>query len=247
VWKLEEKVYDEKEIDLIALFRILWNEKIFIIVFTLFFVFLASIYVSLKTPVYEVKMIIEIGSYNNGKNYIENPQNLIKKLQVIYIDNMKNKIENKIKLRNVSLVKGTDNIIELIVTGVSNEEAIKFLNKIMESLKNEHNIIINRYKSLINTNVQNLQFQKELLEKEENKFEGSAATKFELQSKINDLELLISPHSIQNTNEIGEVILNMSPIEPKKALILIVTFVSTFILAIFLVFFMQLIRGFKLK
>jgi LPS O-antigen subunit length determinant protein (WzzB/FepE family) len=244
---LEEKVYDEKEIDLIALFRILWNEKIFIIVFTLFFVFLASIYVSLKTPVYEVKMIIEIGSYNNGKNYIENPQNLIKKLQVIYIDNMKNKIENKIKLRNVSLVKGTDNIIELIVTGVSNEEAIKFLNKIMESLKNEHNIIINRYKSLINTNVQNLQFQKELLEKEENKFEGSAATKFELQSKINDLELLISPHSIQNTNEIGEVILNMSPIEPKKALILIVTFVSTFILAIFLVFFMQLIRGFKLK
>jgi len=240
-------VYDEKEIDLIALFRIIWNEKIFIIVFTLFFVFLASIYVSLKTPVYEVKMIIEIGSYNNGKNYIENPQNLIKKLQVIYIDNMKNKIENKIKLRNVSLVKGTDNIIELIVTGVSNEEAIKFLNKIMESLKNEHNIIINRYKSLINTNVQNLQFQKELLEKEENKFEGSAATKFELQSKINDLELLISPHSIQNTNEIGEVILNMSPIEPKKALILIVTFVSTFILAIFLVFFMQLIRGFKLK
>lgn len=240
-------MYDEKEIDLIALFRILWNEKIFIIVFTLFFVFLASIYVSLKTPVYEVKMIIEIGSYNNGKNYIENPQNLIKKLQVIYIDNMKNKIENKIKLRNVSLVKGTDNIIELIVTGVSNEEAIKFLNKIMESLKNEHNIIINRYKSLINTNVQNLQFQKELLEKEENKFEGSAATKFELQSKINDLELLISPHSIQNTNEIGEVILNMSPIEPKKALILIVTFVSTFILAIFLVFFMQLIRGFKLK
>lgn len=240
-------MYDEKEIDLIALFRIIWNEKIFIIVFTLFFVFLASIYVSLKTPVYEVKMIIEIGSYNNGKNYIENPQNLIKKLQVIYIDNMKNKIENKIKLRNVSLVKGTDNIIELIVTGVSNEEAIKFLNKIMESLKNEHNIIINRYKSLINTNVQNLQFQKELLEKEENKFEGSAATKFELQSKINDLELLISPHSIQNTNEIGEIILNMSPIEPKKALILIVTFVSTFILAIFLVFFMQLIRGFKLK
>ena len=88
-------------------------------------------------------------------------------------------------------------------------------------------------------------YQKEIRHK--NKFDESLAVKFELVSKINDLELQISPHNIQNTKLMGDIITNEYPVKPKKKLIIAVSFVTGFILSIFLVFFMEFIRSFKDK
>ena len=246
---MKENYIQEDEIDLRELFKTLWAKKIFIVVVTLFVTVGAFVYSIAKTPIYEVRAVVEVGSFNSNSNsnsnsnYIENPQNLIKKILIINQENIK--INRTSSLKDVTLVKSTPNLIEITVNSISVVEGKDFLEKIIQQIKNEHNEKINSYKSLINVNIDNLKAQTKLLEQNENKFEGSIATKFDLISKINELELLISPHNIRTTELIGEIITNENPIKPKKALIVTVAFVSGFILSIFLVFFIEFIKGFK--
>lgn len=48
------------------------------------------------------------------------------------------------------------------------------------------------------------------------------------------------------TEQVGDIVINSTPFnQPKKALIVTVAFVSGFILSIFLVFFIEFIKGFK--
>ena len=245
----QQRYIEEDEIDLRELFLTLWEKKVFILLFTIIVTILASIYAFIKTPIYEVKAVIEVGTFNSNNNsnsnYIENPQNLIKKLLILNKENIKGIQDANIE--NITLVKSTPNLIELSATSVSNENGIKLLNKIVADVKEEHLSKIDSYKSLIVDNINNLKSQIKLLEDDKNKFDGSLAVKFELVSKINDLELQISPHNIQNTKLIGDIITNEYPIKPKKKLIVAVSFVTGFILSIFLVFFMEFIRSFKDK
>lgn len=246
-----QKYLQEDEIDLRELFLIIWRKKVFIVLLTFIVTILASIYAFMKTPIYEVKAVIEVGSFNSNSNsnsnsnYIENPLNLIKKLLILNKENIKGIQDSNIE--NITLVKSTPNLIELSATSASNENGIKLLNKIVADVKEEHLSKIDSYKSLIVDNINNLKSQIKLLEDDKNKFDGSLAVKFELVSKINDLELQISPHNIQNTKLIGDIITNEYPIKPKKKLIVAVSFVTGFILSIFLVFFMEFIRSFKDK
>ena len=52
---------------------------------------------------------------------------------------------------------------------------------------------------------------------------------------------LMLPHNYKNTQVIGEIITNDDPVKPKKGLIVVVAFVTGFILSIFLVFFLEFI------
>lgn len=245
----QQRYIEEDEIDLRELFLTLWEKKVFILLFTIIVTILASIYAFIKTPIYEVKAVIEVGTFNSNNNsnsnYIENPQNLIKKLLILNKENIKGIQDANIE--NITLVKSTPNLIELSATSVSNENGIKLLNKIITNVKEEHLSKIDSYKSLIIDNINNLKSQIKLLEDDKNKFDESLAVKFELVTKINDLELQISPHNIQNTKLIGDIITNEYPVKPKKKLIIAVSFVTGFILSIFLVFFMEFIRSFKDK
>ena len=239
----------EDEIDLRELFLKIWEKKLFILSFTIIITILGGIYALMKTPIYEVKAVIEVGSFNSNSNsnnnYIENPQNLIKKLLILNKENIKGDQDSSIK--NITLVKLTPNLIELSATSVSNENGIKLLDKIVTNVKEEHLSKIDSYKSLIMDNINNLKSQIKLLEDDKNKFDGSLAVKFELVSKINDLELQISPHNIQNTKLIGDIITNEYPVKPKKKLIVAVSFVTSFILSIFLAFLIDFIQSFRKK
>ncbi len=68
-------------------------------------------------------------------------------------------------------------------------------------------------------------------------------------NKLHETKLLLSslllPHNYKNTKVIGEIMTNDHPIKPKKKLIVVVAFITGFILSIFLVFFLEFIRGFK--
>ncbi|ADG94223.1 lipopolysaccharide biosynthesis protein [Arcobacter nitrofigilis DSM 7299] len=240
----------EDEIDLRELFLTIWSHKKFIIIFTLIVTIGAVIYAYTKTPIYEVKGVIEVGSFsnsnsnnnnNNNNNYIENPKSLIKKLEIINIDNVEK--NQKEIISSVILVKSTPNLIEITSQSKSNTDATNLLDKIIKKLIDEHKVLINNYKSLIMGNINNLKSQNELLEKNENKFDGRLALKFELISKIKDLEFSISSYNIQDTKQIGKDITNQ--IIPKKKLIVIAAFVSGFILSIFLIFFIEFIKGIK--
>ncbi len=68
---------------------------------------------------------------------------------------------------------------------------------------------------------------------------------YKLEENKKFIETLLLPHNYKNTQIVGDIITNKSPIKPKKSLIVVVAFVSGFILSLFLVFFIQFIRNFK--
>jgi uncharacterized protein involved in exopolysaccharide biosynthesis len=59
----QEKLSVEDEIDLKELFKIIWKRKIFVISFCLLITIGSVIYVYTKTPIYEVKSVMEIGFF----------------------------------------------------------------------------------------------------------------------------------------------------------------------------------------
>jgi len=74
----------------------------------------------------------------------------------------------------------------------------------------------------------------------------------ELQSRISELKtkefklkLSLSPLRITQTHIVGEVESLDKPIKPKKALIIIVAFITALMFSIFLVFFLEFLRGMK--
>ena len=88
----QEKILIEDEIDLRELFKIIWNKKVFIIIFTFITTVLAWFYAYSKIPIYEVKSYIEIGYINKEK--IEDVDSLEQKLKVIFeVENPTNKID----------------------------------------------------------------------------------------------------------------------------------------------------------
>ena len=59
------------------------------------------------------------------------------------------------------------------------------------------------------------------------------------------LETLSLPHNFKNTEVVGNILTDDNPIKPKKALIVVVAFVTGFILAIFIVFIMQFVSSMR--
>ena len=66
-----------------------------------------------------------------------------------------------------------------------------------------------------------------------------------LEERLNTLKSLMKPYNYKNTQIVGKIITSEHPIKPKKRLIVIVAFVTGFILSIFLVFFLEFLQGFK--
>lgn len=66
-----------------------------------------------------------------------------------------------------------------------------------------------------------------------------------LEEKKYNIALSISPLKIKQTQIVGEVEVLNKPIKPKKALIVIVSFISSLLLAIFLAFFLEFLRTLK--
>ena len=81
--------------------------------------------------------------------------------------------------------------------------------------------------------------------KKQTEFNNVTSKIYVLKNKKNDLELSISPLRIQKAATIGKIDLQNKPIKPKKALIVIVTFITGLILSVFLAFFLEFLQGIK--
>ena len=66
-----------------------------------------------------------------------------------------------------------------------------------------------------------------------------------IKDKIAVLEYDITKQNVQNSVVVGEYIVKDKPAKPKKKLIIVVAFVTGLVLSIFLVFFIEFIKGFK--
>ncbi|WP_151951315.1 Wzz/FepE/Etk N-terminal domain-containing protein [Aliarcobacter butzleri] len=307
-----QKYLQEDEIDLKELFKTLWKYKIFILVFTFVTTILSIIYVSLKTPTYQVTALVELGSYKTESDQdiiIDNADNLSKKLTTIFIDLRKN-LENKnFEITKIVTVKGMKNFIEISSEASSNTQAIEGLNEVIDHIKSEHSKLLDDVKEKnefqlknISLSIKNIEedklvniekkielYQQNILNLEEqmvsvaetlknlNKLDPSISAlklmekrdisnaiisnKSNLYDLIEEKENLINieinklldrkkvletlslPHNLKNSEVVGSILVNEHPIKPKKSLIVIVAFITGFILSIFIVFFLQFINN----
>ena len=184
---MQNKEYIEEEIDLRELFSIIIRKKYFILIFTLTVTTLAFIYVSIKTPVYEIKSVVRIGYINSS--LVENSNILEKKLRLIFsVDNKLAITKEEGIVSDISAVKKVDNFLEITTQAFSNEKAVSKNKEVVEFLQNEYKYKIDEYILLTNLNIKNLEEQIKYIEN---------VTKVEKQSQIdflNNVDLL----SIEN-------------------------------------------------
>ena len=136
--------YEEDEIDLRELFKIIVKYKKFISVFVVVVTFLAGVYAFLVTPIYQVKGLLEIGSYKSS--LLDNPQSLKTKLDVIFIKQEEN-IENKKNwIETISIPKHSKEFLEIVSEGFSNQLAKDKLNQVVKYIQDKHKEIIDDIK-----------------------------------------------------------------------------------------------------
>jgi len=260
--------YDEDEIDLREVLRTILRYKTFIILFTLAVTLAAGVYAYLKTPIYEIKADVQVGyvsnsnsnSNSNSKIYLIDPPAL--KLFILNTFNDQKKAYPKV---STTFVKGTKDILNITVDNISNESAKAHLQTILNEIKRKEDTKLQAYTQNIKAQIkilqeENKQLQKQLpilykgLEKVKEPFiyqvllSNIKKTNDEILNirlKINELKDKISPLNITRTNVIGEIKQQDSPIKPKRKLIVTVAFVTGLILAIFLVFFFEFVKGMK--
>ena len=224
-----QKYLQEDEIDLKELFKTIWSYKKFILIFTFIVTVLSIIYVSLKTPVYEVTALVEVGSYKteSGQDIIiDNADNLSKKLTTIIIDLRKN-VENKdFEITKIITVKGMKNFIEISSEASTNTQAIEGLNQVIEHIKSEHNKLLDDVKeknefdlkniSLLIKNIEedrlvNIEKKIELYNQNIVSLEQQMTSVTETLKNINKLDPSISALKLMEKRDISnDIILNKS-------------------------------------
>jgi LPS O-antigen subunit length determinant protein (WzzB/FepE family) len=304
---LRENQYIEDEIDLKELFNAIWQKRLFVAIFTLIVTLCAGIYVFVKTPIYEVKSIIEIGFIE--KQLVEDSSVIEQKLNVIFNVDDKN-INNDPKkgiISSIIQMKTVKNFIEVKTEAVSNEIAIAKSKEILDYAQKLYEPKIEQYKTLVNNDISNIEDEIKFLKNEKmkmltDKVESSKANLEKYNQEINSLyksninandkissmivsfqmvnyqnlienaqnvlktssleieqilkdtipklqqkkeviKFKTSEQNLTNTRLVGNYVTSEYPAKPKKVLIIVVAFVTGFILSIFAVFFMQFVSS----
>lgn len=141
-------------------------------------------------------------------------------------------LENKIARYKKDIQRYENNLLEI-------EKNLKKINNISPTLAA---IQINK-QTYISDVLSRLKNSLEYFEKEKDDIEVVQIQNFK--KELKNLNVLMKPYNYKNTEIIGTIMTNDYAIKPKKKLIVIVAFVSGLILSIFLVFFMEFIKGFK--
>jgi uncharacterized protein involved in exopolysaccharide biosynthesis len=259
---------DDDEISLKDIIKTILNYKKFIIIFTLIVTFLAGLYAFLKTPIWEIKADVKLGHINYITNSGINTIYLLDPNAInVYIKNTydNSNTEKKIPVVKSSIVKHTKDILNIQIDDFSNKQALNLLYTMIKDLKQKEKKKIDNYISNINSQIKTLLAQKELLQKQlnflnknlikikdSNNYQTTLSAISDLQDKIlkinlkiNELNAKLSPLNINQTQIIGKIIKYDHPIKPKKKLIIIVAFITSFILSIFMVFLIEFIKGLK--
>jgi len=259
---------EEDEIDLKELIKTVLKYKKFIIIFTLLITALAAIYAFSKKPVYETKASLQLGymysnSNSNSKLYLLDPFSTKIYLENIYKKDSYDKI--KFPTLKINTPKRINDIYNLDILAYNNKNATNYLNKILKDLKNKENKKLNLIKNNLAKKIDILKKANIRLTNELNtlnkklKYTKNAQLYATILTNISNIQTEItqnqlnianfqnqlSPSNITHTNIIGKIQQSPYPIKPKKKLIVIVAFITSFILSIFLVFFIEFIKNFK--
>ncbi len=158
--------YEEDEIDLKELVKTLGRNKKIIVSVTLIITLLAVLYVLIKTPVYEVKGLVEIGSYkltssnsSNDKVFLDKPNSLKTKLDIIFIESKKNLKDREKWIEAISVPKKSEQYLNVTAQGESNDLAIKKLQELIAYVQKEHGQLLEDIKQKRLKNIEILEKQ----------------------------------------------------------------------------------------
>jgi len=212
----------------------------------------------------------EIFSLDNfEKKNIENKINILKNQKIVQIDEemeflqkkQLESIKNKINFHQSKLQEYSKEIRKLSkqISSKKNDMSLSAILSIQ--MVNYQNLILNSQNKLEDLSLQKDDILMKELPSLERKKEnisiddirklqykldvGLKNQKINLGHKIEQLRYDISSQNVQNSNVIGEYIIDDSPTKPRKMLIITIAFVIGFILSIFLVFLVEFIKGVK--
>lgn len=192
----------EDEIDLRELWQTLVNSKKLIVAVTLGITLLATIYAFIKTPLFEAKAVLEIGS--SGNTLLEDPLTLVKRVEIKYIVN--SDVNTTEELQKVAVVKGAKNLIELSVVALSNQQAESYLTKIVEDVKQRHHELLQSSLTQLKTKITNLEEQKAELIQEKQDLMAYIIKKSETIDKIiKENPSLAAIYTIEINNKASEL------------------------------------------
>lgn len=199
--------YYEDEIDLRKLAYILLASKKLVIGTTILITFLAGIYAFNKTPTYEASALVEIGNYkldnNNNKLLLDSAPDLVKKLNILFIELYKNEKGRDFKISSISTVKNSNKFIEIKAQATSNQIATREATKVVENIQARHQVILNDIKNRreleirnINTRIDNIKNKEVPLLLEKIKLQQ--VNLHDYKSQLDQANIVIN--NIENTN-----------------------------------------------
>ena len=199
--------YHEDEIDLRKLAYILLASKKLVIGTTILITLLAGIYAFNKTPTYEASALIEIGNYkldnNNNKLLLDSAPDLVKRLNILFIELYKNEKGRDFKISSISTVKSSNKFIEIKAQATSNQIATREVTKVVENIQAKHQTILNDVKNRreleirnINTRIDNIKNKEVPLLLEKIKLQQGNLHDYK--SQLDQANIVIN--NIENTN-----------------------------------------------
>lgn len=175
----------------------------------------------------------------------------IELLKVVDLKSIENRLEfNNQKLKEyeaesirISKQKMGDNSQNMLM-------AMQLLNtqNLILNIQNTIENLVKEKENLLNLRLKDLEESKEnivkdTLRKAEVELDINFVKRLEsLNDSLSLEKLKLTNNSVKNSEIVGEIVSNDHPIKPKKSLIVVVAFVTGFILSIFLVFFLQFIQ-----
>jgi capsular polysaccharide biosynthesis protein len=247
------KMHTQAEGEISLLDTLLFLKKTYktILLFVVFGLLSAVLYISVTPKIYEASAQIymaQIGNASANPNFsgtnIEEPQALISRLstpssfpdQVIQGCNSPGKSANGLQITNLvkfSLPKGVANIVELKTTGTSPKIAIACANAIFDLIEKTQAQLLAPYIEEIKIKLADdeirLQKAKELMGKSDKLGQTASAiylsTRDEIRyllDEIATLKNILSPKSNRTTRLVAPIYVSDKPISPNKRIVLLV-------------------------
>jgi len=245
---MQEKNYiEEDEIDLLELFKTIMKRKFVVIFSTLFITVASAIYAFTKTPMYEVKALVEIASYN--KKFLFTTSTIVPEINSFLLLNADKNVSADV------IIKGIEkSLFEIKVTDISNDLASSYVMEIMQYIQSKHKIELeeklNDQKSKYDLIGKQVNEKEKILKSiDMNKMSTTQLIYFmsvqeqldKKKSQYLSLKTSLLPYNYKNTHIVNSILTDDKPVKSKKKLIVIVGFVTGFILSIFLVFMLEFI------
>ncbi|MCI6989609.1 MAG: Wzz/FepE/Etk N-terminal domain-containing protein [Campylobacter sp.] len=199
----QNEIYDD-EIDLIELFKTLWDGRIVIAICVAVFVVLGVIYILVATPWYKATALVETGYYKSGatqNNLLSETSATIEKLRISYIDLLEETEDKDAYVDSINEVKNNPSFFKITAFGKTNDLAKDIINLVVSDAASEHNNTLQTYLSTQKVTLANIDRQIEFLKN--NRI-------VEVQTRIDNMQKITMPKLQRQIDYFEKVVIPMA-------------------------------------